>query len=259
MSKTGRPRKYSVEEARERKLRRAHEYYLERKAIDPVGHNKREAEKAAIRRRRYRELNPVPPEIKTAEDLREYQKIKRTGRPKTKTDGELRERRVARQRQYEAELRAGDPVAFAARRIAHAKKYRERHPERAKESNKKCRKNTPVLVLRARARRYRANNIVKLLYAEAKHRSKRMGRTFTIVLGDIPPMGDYCPLLGHPWPAPEVRDGIYSPSIDRIDSSRGYEPGNVWIVGRRANSIKNSGTAEEHEMIAAALRKIRGY
>jgi len=76
---------------------------------------------------------------------------------------------------------------------------------------------------------------------------------FTITESDIPPMGERCPLLGEPF---EIGgDKRYSPSLDRIDPKRGYVPGNVWIVGWRANLIKSNGTAEEHEMIAQAMRK----
>lgn len=44
-------------------------------------------------------------------------------------------------------------------------------------------------------------------------------------------------------------------SLDRIDPRKGYVKGNVWIISYRANLIKNDGTAEEHEMIAKAMRE----
>lgn len=43
-------------------------------------------------------------------------------------------------------------------------------------------------------------------------------------------------------------------SLDRVDPAKGYVKGNVWIVGYRANLVKNDGTAEEHELIARAIR-----
>lgn len=66
-------------------------------------------------------------------------------------------------------------------------------------------------------------------------------------------MGTHCPLLGHPFA--EANSGTaFVPSLDRINPKLGYIKGNVWIVGRRANMIKNDGTAEEHEQIARAMR-----
>jgi hypothetical protein len=42
-----------------------------------------------------------------------------------------------------------------------------------------------------------------------------------------------------------------SPSLDRIDPSKGYVKGNVWIVSHRGNTIKNDATHDELKAIAA--------
>lgn len=46
-----------------------------------------------------------------------------------------------------------------------------------------------------------------------------------------------------------------SPSFDRIDSTKGYVPGNVAIISWRANTLKNDGTALEHELVAQWMRR----
>lgn len=46
-----------------------------------------------------------------------------------------------------------------------------------------------------------------------------------------------------------------SAEFDRIDSTKGYVKGNVWIICRRANRVKNDGTAEEHRLISNAMFK----
>src|SRR3546814_14524029 len=44
-------------------------------------------------------------------------------------------------------------------------------------------------------------------------------------------------------------------SLDRIDNTKGYVRGNVAVMSYKANRLQNEGTAEEHEIIAAWMRK----
>jgi hypothetical protein len=71
---------------------------------------------------------------------------------------------------------------------------------------------------------------------------------------------DICPVLGIPIKAAVYESGTsrthkskpqdQSPTLDRIDSTKGYVKGNVAVMSYRANMIKNCGTAEEHRLIA---------
>lgn len=61
---------------------------------------------------------------------------------------------------------------------------------------------------------------------------------------------DICPILGMELNYLGVGEkgwtrGDDSPSIDRIDSSKGYEVGNIHVISWRANRIKNDSTLEE--------------
>lgn len=59
---------------------------------------------------------------------------------------------------------------------------------------------------------------------------------------------DVCPLLGVPLQYKKFTGGRCPDNyatLDRIDSSKGYEEGNVIVISFRANSIKNSATLEE--------------
>jgi hypothetical protein len=40
-----------------------------------------------------------------------------------------------------------------------------------------------------------------------------------------------------------------SPSLDRIDSSKGYVKGNVRVISHRANLLKNNATVEELKLL----------
>jgi hypothetical protein len=53
--------------------------------------------------------------------------------------------------------------------------------------------------------------------------------------------------------APSRSDNL--PSIDRIDPSKGYVKGNVWVISWRANRLKSDATFEELEAIVRGLRK----
>jgi hypothetical protein len=146
-------------------------------------------------------------------------------------------------------------VGFRNSQLAASRKYRKANPEKTKASAKRWREENRDQ-FNATRRKWRSRNIVRALFLEARARAKARGVEFSIECQDIPPMGEFCPLLGHRFPSPDQRRTPYSPSLDRIDSSKGYVPGNVWIVGYRANLIKNDGTAEEHEMIAKAMRSV---
>lgn len=98
-------------------------------------------------------------------------------------------------------------------------------------------------------------------YCRKRAQAKRGGRwDFTIKLTDLD-WPETCPVLGIPidWysfdrnrqtPGLSCGPRDNSPSFDRLDSARGYVPGNVRVISFRANRIKNDGTAEEHLAIA---------
>ena len=173
--------------------------------------------------------------------------------PPRKSEAEKRERRDRTRREYVARKKAEDAEGFAEYQRQAIRKYTLANPEKTKAATKKWRLANKLRFNETR-RIWRSKNIVKALFLEARGRAKARGVEFTILLTDIPPIGTHCPLLGHPFPPSKVRKTAFSPSLDRRDPMLGYIPGNVWIVGYRANLIKNDGTAEEHEMIAKAMR-----
>ncbi len=72
---------------------------------------------------------------------------------------------------------------------------------------------------------------------------------------------EYCPCLGIKLNYNGTGEMGYtrtdnSPSLDRIDSSKGYECGNIQVISWRANRIKNDSTLEELELIVKHLQSL---
>jgi hypothetical protein len=88
------------------------------------------------------------------------------------------------------------------------------------------------------------------LFHAAKSRATRKNREFSIELSDIQ-IPAVCPVLGVPIVLKAGSD--YAPSLDRIDSSRGYVKGNVIVMSKRANTLKNNMTLEEAQALVAFL------
>lgn len=95
----------------------------------------------------------------------------------------------------------------------------------------------------------------RILWRCARDRAAEKGLSFTIRPEDIR-IPDRCPLLAVPLVHNRGRKGpgANSPTIDRIDPSKGYDPGNIWVVSYRANAIKNDATPDELELIAGRVR-----
>lgn len=132
-------------------------------------------------------------------------------------------------------------------------KYKRSHREERSEYEREWRKKNPKSV-RASKEKYNQEHPERLLLHSAKKRAKKLGREFTIVEKDII-IPESCPLLGIPLFKSKGRMADNSPSLDRIDSTKGYVPGNVWVISQRANMLKSNGTLEEFELIVKNLRK----
>lgn len=103
--------------------------------------------------------------------------------------------------------------------------------------------------IRARDRKWRRANPQLHLYRAAKSRSKRKGIEFDIELSDVI-IPKRCPLLDCEF-IPGTKDNYkYSYSLDRIDSTKGYVKGNVWVISSIANTMKNDATLEELKVFA---------
>ena len=108
------------------------------------------------------------------------------------------------------------------------KKYREKHRRR---------------ILRTSNAKRRANYVPSMLY-QARAKAKRRGLECDLDREDII-IPSHCPVFGIPLKMGDGRIEDGSPSLDRIDNTRGYVKGNVVVVSNKVNRIKNDATIEE--------------
>lgn len=100
-----------------------------------------------------------------------------------------------------------------------------------------------------------ANNRKAAKMRNMLHRAKRRagikGLAFALKVTDLGDPVEKCPVLGLTlnWDRAGLPAGD-SPSLDRIDNSKGYVRGNVMIISHRANMIKCDATAEEVRAVA---------
>lgn len=82
------------------------------------------------------------------------------------------------------------------------------------------------------------------MFTAAKYRAEQKGIEFDIDIDDII-IPDKCPILECDFVYGTSNNYSYSPSLDRIDNSKGYIKGNIQVISSKANTMKNSATQEE--------------
>jgi hypothetical protein len=89
----------------------------------------------------------------------------------------------------------------------------------------------------------------------ARRRAKAKGLPCTVTVDWLVSASpDACPASGLPLSYTNTTSLADSAALDRIDNTRGYEPGNCWVLSMKANRIKSDATLAEIEAVAQALR-----
>lgn len=123
------------------------------------------------------------------------------------------------------------------------KKFPEKIAEIEKKSKLKAREADPV----------------KFIYWAAKTKCKKRNIEFTITRNDLV-LPERCPLLDIPLFIGNGIRGPNSPSLDRIDPTKGYTRDNVWIISWRANDLKKNASLNELEKLVTNLKlKMGGF
>lgn len=147
---------------------------------------------------------------KTRAQARKYELRYRTSEKGRKTKSD-----------YDRRRRATDPQ-YAERKRAAVRKWAARNREYH--------------------RQWKRENAASTLFYGAKQRAAKSGLAFDLELSDIV-IPERCPWLGVEIVAGS--GGGASPSLDRIDNSKGYVKGNVEVICWRANNLKSNATLEE--------------
>jgi len=125
--------------------------------------------------------------------------------------------------------------------------------KRKKEKSSEIKENSKKYLKRKRKdREWR----LKQLFQSAKARAKNNGREFTITVEDVfkmYPENGMCPVFNFKleWGDRGFRE--HSPSIDRIDSSKGYTKENCQIISWKANRLKTDATVNELKALVQFL------
>lgn len=109
------------------------------------------------------------------------------------------------------------------------------------------------------AESFESRRVKKQLIYSAMERATDKNRDFNITTADIH-IPSFCPILGIPIDPSRKGNGKVidsSPSIDRIDSNKGYILGNIQVISYRANMLKSNATIEELKKILKYLENNR--
>jgi DNA-directed RNA polymerase subunit RPC12/RpoP len=114
------------------------------------------------------------------------------------------------------------------------------------------------------AKEYRKKHFTDLEYRlqgllnASKARAKTKNREHTITkqdLIDLYPIDGKCPIFGFTLEWNEEGFRETSPSIDRIDSTKGYTKDNIQIISWKANRIKGYASIEDLEILLSYLKQ----
>ena len=91
----------------------------------------------------------------------------------------------------------------------------------------------------------RRRRLLLYIYRNIRKRAKRGGIEFSISYEDLV-IPERCPIFDVPFNF-DGKGSDYGPSVDRIDNTRGYVPGNVHVICKLANHMKWTASPEQLE------------
>lgn len=133
--------------------------------------------------------------------------------------------------------------------------WQKENKERVNAKNRAWVLNNPIKMEEINKKKQvkkRLSSFAKQLLHNARNNAKKKGQVFDLVLEDIV-IPEYCPLLGIKLIKEEENYTFHHkalPSLDRIDSTKGYTKDNIWVISYLANRMKAD--ASQEDLIAFA-------
>lgn len=115
---------------------------------------------------------------------------------------------------------------------------------------------TVTLCNECNSNRVKSQSTEKKMWRRAKNRSVARGLEFDIDVEDVV-IPDVCPVFGFPLKENKGKPGAYpdSPSLDKIDPTKGYVKGNVQVISQMANMMKYNATPDQLRVFAKYILK----
>lgn len=92
--------------------------------------------------------------------------------------------------------------------------------------------------------RPRYHNLLAKMLTSARIRAQKKNIEFSITIDDLE-IPEKCPVLGYVMEQNIGKPKANSPTIDRVDNTKGYIPGNVAVISYRANCLKRDSSLDE--------------
>jgi hypothetical protein len=141
-------------------------------------------------------------------------------------------------------------------------KWRKNNAEKYKAYQDSYRKNN-LERFNATQKKWMATHPEKAILISIKSRAKKTNVEFSLTEEDIS-IPELCPILKIPIKKQYTNKGKTgprrnSPSVDRIDNTKGYIKGNVHVISNQANIMKSSATPQELLQFAYWIILTYGY
>jgi hypothetical protein len=98
---------------------------------------------------------------------------------------------------------------------------------------------------------------IKSMWWRAKKRSEKSGIEFNILKEDIV-IPEFCPVFGFTFQVGDGKGPIdKSPSLDRINNSKGYIKSNIQVISFKANRMKNDCNVDDVEKLLCFMKLVK--
>ena len=142
-------------------------------------------------------------------------------------------------------------------RSEYAPNYRDKNREKLRLYKKQWIKDNKEHVLEVSSlykKKWKQEKTEMYLLGRSRIRARKLGMEHNLTIEDII-IPENCPILDIKLFVSDNPQNYNSPTLDRIDNTKGYIKGNVIVVSWRANSLKSNASLQEIQKVANFYRK----